>query len=38
MNTYVCMYVDYAWTNMCLSTHVIVRVWASLLCEYGQSC
>ena len=23
---------------MCLSTHVVVRVWASLLCEYGQSC
>ena len=24
--------------HMCLSTHVVVRVWASLLCEYGQSC
>ena len=23
---------------MCLSTHVVVRVWASSLCEYGQSC
>ena len=23
--------------HMCLSTHVVVRVWASLLCEYGQS-
>ena len=24
--------------NLCLSTHVVVRVWASLLSEYGQSC
>ena len=23
--------------HMCLSTHVVVRVWASLLCEYRQS-
>ena len=21
-----------------ISTHVVIRVWASLLCEYGQSC
>ena len=21
---------------MCISTHVVVRVWASLLCEYGS--
>ena len=27
-----------AWHIMCLSTHVVVRVWSSLLCEYGQSC
>ena len=36
VNTCVCMYVDYAWTYVPISTHVVVRV--SLLCEYGQSC
>ena len=43
MNTCVCMYVDYAWTYVPKHTCktlvlVVVRVWASLLCEYGQSC
>ena len=36
MNTCVCMYVDYAWAYLC--TQVGVRVWASLLNEYGKSC
>ena len=34
---FVCMQIMHG-HNMCLSTHVVVRVWASLLCEYGQSC
>ena len=29
---------EYVDGQICLSTHVDVRVWASLLYEYGKSC